>query len=312
MQNKSSFRMDFSSKKQDGTLAVLAIGNSFSASAFRHLHGLVSSIYGHVIRFDCANIPGCSLERHCEENERAERDRAYVPPYCYANGKRTLREFLEADRWDVVTFNQASRLSCQYDTWHPHFDRLVALVRKYAPQAKIMLQQTWAYRADSSCFDPANPSWWRMDQAEMFCRIEAVYARISAETGFRVIPAGKAIQLARETQPEKFRSPDPAVVRRLRYPDLPDQRGSFIKGYSWVEDGKGGHVLDADFNHLNARGEYLQACVWFAGLFGRNPDETAAYEPQGISAGDARFLREVARKVVSGYQLQFDSLYLFA
>lgn len=104
MQNKSSARMDCSSKKQDASLAALAIGNSFSASAFFHLPELVRAIpgCGYEFRYECVNIGGCSLESHCEENDRAERDRAYVPPYCFANGKRTLREFLEADRWDVV------------------------------------------------------------------------------------------------------------------------------------------------------------------------------------------------------------------
>ena len=55
--------------------------------------------------------------------------------------------------------------------------------------------------------------------------------------------------------------------------------------------------LRKDPNHLNIRGKYLQACVWFAFLYGKSPEETAKYfQPEEIGNTDAAFLRAMAEK----------------
>jgi len=49
-----------------------------------------------------------------------------------------------------------------------------------------------------------------------------------------------------------------------------------------------------DFAHLNARGHYLQACVWLGFLFKVDP-VTFSYRPESLSESDAKLMRECAR-----------------
>jgi hypothetical protein len=49
----------------------------------------------------------------------------------------------------VVTLQQASHLSFQYDTYTPYLSNLAAFVRQHAPTARIMIHQTWAYEDGS-------------------------------------------------------------------------------------------------------------------------------------------------------------------
>ena len=55
--------------------------------------------------------------------------------------------------------------------------------------------------------------------------------------------------------------------------------------------------LCKDLVHLNIRGEYLQACLWFAFLYGKSPEETIQYFlPKEIGNSDAAFLRSMAEQ----------------
>ena len=82
------------------------------------------------------------------------------------------------------------------------------------------------------------------------------------------------------------------------WPDLPSQAGDPVGNISWGKDAADGELhLRKDPNHLNIRGKYLQACVWFAFLYGKSPEETAKYfQPEEIGNSDAAFLRAMAEK----------------
>ena len=49
--------------------------------------------------------------------------------------------------------------------------------------------------------------------------------------------------------------------------------------------------------HLNRRGEYLQACLWYAFFFDK-PTSEIKFVPEGITPEDAAFLRDVAQKAL--------------
>ena len=49
--------------------------------------------------------------------------------------------------------------------------------------------------------------------------------------------------------------------------------------------------------HLNDRGRYLQACVWY-GFFFDKPTSEIKFVPEGITEEDAAFLRATAQKVL--------------
>ena len=70
--------------------------------------------------------------------------------------------------------------------------------------------------------------------------------------------------------------------------------------YEWKQGRKGKQKdweeikLRCDFSHFNARGHYLQACVWLGFLFNVDP-ATFTYRPKGLPEADAKLMRECAR-----------------
>lgn len=128
---------------------ILSIGNSFSQDAQRYLHQIAKA---DGIDIRCFNlcIGGCSLSQHYQ-NMLSE-ERAYT---LEMNGSSTgfhvsLKESLLNREWDVITVQQVSSQSPNYDTYQPYLDRLVEYIRKFAPKAKIAIHQTWAYEQGSA------------------------------------------------------------------------------------------------------------------------------------------------------------------
>ncbi|MFA7230469.1 MAG: DUF4886 domain-containing protein, partial [Victivallaceae bacterium] len=78
--------------------------------------------------------------------------------------------------------------------------------------------------------------------------------------------------------------------------------GDVVGNIWWRKNAESGEMeLARDTIHLNKRGEYLQACVWFAFLYER-PVSEIGYVPEMISASDASFLREMAQNAVNGFK----------
>lgn len=127
---------------------ILAIGNSFSTDATRYLYDFAKAA-GKDVTVVSLYIGGCSLERHYRNMLSGER--AYQLEF---NGHRTgfnvsLSEALLNRAWDVVTVQQSSPMSVDYDTYQPYLNELVAYVRRCAPKAKLYVHETWAYEQDS-------------------------------------------------------------------------------------------------------------------------------------------------------------------
>src|SRR5512133_3655808 len=91
------------------TLKLRVIGNSFSVNATEYLDELAAE-GGHNLLIGKAEIGGCSLQKHWQLAELAEKnpDDPMSRPY---RGK-SLRTVLGEEEWDVVTFQQVSTLSC--------------------------------------------------------------------------------------------------------------------------------------------------------------------------------------------------------
>ena len=178
-------------------LKVLMIGNSFSICNLKQMPSVAASMG---LKLDLASlfIGGCSLERHWN-NVIAASTNATFKPYRFdrtvdgtkvvVKGKANIPDALVLDKWDVVTIQQASHFSWQPATYHPFGDNLVAKIRELAPQAKIVIQETWSY-----------PPWDRrlkkfgFGQAEMYARLHAAYAAFAARHGLDVIPVGTAAE----------------------------------------------------------------------------------------------------------------------
>ena len=127
---------------------ILSIGNSFSQDAQRYLHRLAKHD-GIDMKTVNLYIGGCPLRRHYLNmlDDTAAYDFEF-------NGEATgikvsLRQALASDEWDVVTLQQASPLSGQYETYEPYIEELAAYVRRYCPHARLLIHQTWAYEDGS-------------------------------------------------------------------------------------------------------------------------------------------------------------------
>ena len=80
------------------------------------------------------------------------------------------------------------------------------------------------------------------------------------------------------------------------------QPGSLIRGWVWRKKRKTGKLEHRnDTIHLNERGEYLQACVWYGFLFDKSPAEIK-YEGRSLEKDDAAMLRECAAKALKEYK----------
>ena len=286
-------------------LRILTIGNSFSICLGKDLPSLAASIPGCDLQLTSAYIGGCSLERHwnnvveTEENPSARQYGVDTWATTIGNGiayvstRGSINELIAQDVWDVITIQQASHFSWDYATYQPFADNLVAHVRAHAPHAELRIQQTWAYRADDPRLQPGGE--WGFDQAGMHARLTEAYRALAEHTGFAVIPTGRAVALTRERETAPFAVPAAETLAALRWPDLPPQAGDVVGRYSgWRKNAETGELeIAADRIHLNRRGEYLQACVWFGALFGRDiPGD--AYIPGDIGRADALFLRQCA------------------
>ena len=276
------------------SLRILTIGNSFTDSLTACFPQVAASA-GCALRLDRANFGGCELRRHWSYMEAEE---AFADCRIYQGGSRKLRRILADEPWDVVTIQQASHESWRPETFQPYADRIAAYVRRHAPGAELVIQQTWSYRSDDPRLLPGGE--WGIDQEEMYRRLTENYRRLAQNLGVRMIPTGDAVQLARRAQGDRAFCPYPQeLLQTLRWPDLPPQAGAVVGRCFWERD-EGGHWrLRRDLIHLNCRGQYLQACVWFAFLFER-PVAEITWVSENLDVDDAAFLRAVAAAAVAG------------
>ena len=315
------------------SLKVLSIGNSFSISAGEFFPNFVLAS-GNAVKFVSACIGGCSFERHAECLKQCDADPS-LKPYDYsvwynAAGKiikdwipsGSVNQMLKDDNFDIVTIQQASHFSWRPETYQPFADELIARIRKEQPQAEIMIQQTWSYRSQDRRFNAE----WPVDQTGMFEHLDNAYRLLAEHTGFRRIPTGLAVQIARTKSPVKFQKISAEELVEYRWPDLPRQNGDVVGSMGWIKNEEGTLVITQDNIHLNRRGQYLQAAVWYGAMYGTDPRkvvwsprstgephfEFAAGNPVNVPWGDsiiddkdAEFLRECAFEalVQEGYKL---------
>ena len=191
-------------------LKVLMIGNSFSISCTRQLPQ-VAGANGHRLDLASLFIGGCSLERHWRNVEAAATNAAFRPyrfdrfvdGRCVVEkGAANIPDALAMDKWDVVTLQQSSHFSWDPATYQPWGDNLVAKIRALAPQAKILVQETWSY-----------PPWDRrlgkfgFDQVEMYARLHDAYGAFAKKYGFGIIPVGTAAEICADRN-ALFTKPD--------------------------------------------------------------------------------------------------------
>ena len=285
-------------------IKVLMIGNSFTASVMRETPALAKA-EGLALDIVQCGIGGCPLDKHWANVEKA--GKKDFKPYSISASissdperkfphQANVTDMLVAEKWDIVTIQQASGKSAFYDTYEPYAGNLIAKIRELAPQAEIVIQETWSYAPYERRL-----ATWKMNPAQMHASLQKAYAQLAAKYGLRTIPTGDAVQLFRERRPVEYGTLlTRAEIAALKKPETIDLHGDVTGSATWRQGRKGRQKdweevkLRPDFAHLNARGNYLQACVWLGFLFKVDP-VAFSYRPEFLSEADAKLMRECAR-----------------
>ncbi|MGN0846513.1 MAG: DUF4886 domain-containing protein [Kiritimatiellia bacterium] len=293
-------------KKETKSLKVLMIGNSFSICLLNEMPNVAKAMD---LDLDLCSlyIGGCSLERHWRNVCQPE-TAPYLVGWSYGGVRQApgavvasilktserknnrtgkmetfkggnIPAALKADRWDVVTIQQASHESWKPESYHPFGDDLVKTIRELAPQAKIVVQETWSYTP----WDKRLAK-WGIDQNEMYAKLHAAYAAFAKPYGFDVIPVGTAVQAWRRELPVAYTE---------------NSFGGDVCGSAKFVQKDGTWTPKGDVFHFNADGHYLQALVWTAKLF--DVDVTKCpYAPARLKGAKAELMKKVAMEAVRG------------
>jgi hypothetical protein len=287
-------KQDAAPKSGAKTVRLLTIGNSFSANATKYL-GDLAKAGSHTLIHRPIVVGGAPLELHAGKmlaNEKDPQDKAGL----YTNG-RGLKQELQADKWNFVTIQQASIKSHDLATYQPFATQLRDYVRLHAPQAELLMHQTWEYRVDDPRFTkPSDKPGEPKTQDEMYRSLTAAYTTVAGQLGVRLLPVGDAFHLA-DTDARWGFKPVSFDAKSAQAPTLPDQTHSLHMGWQWKEkDGK--KTLGMDGHHASVAGQYLGACVWYEVLFGESA-VGSAFVPKEIDPAYARFLQETAHRVAA-------------
>ena len=183
-------------------MKLLSIGNSFSQDAQKWLNQ-ISKDGGKEIYAVNLYIGGCPLKAHWENFLSDE------PLYdLEINGEKVrninLSEALKMEKWDVITLQQASPVSGKPQSYIPYLPKLAENVRRICPEAKLYIQQTWAYE----CVQIKETLIERFEriycsnQKEMYRRLCDAYEMASKLIGAPLIPVGDVIQRLRDCTAE--------------------------------------------------------------------------------------------------------------
>ena len=276
------------------TVRLLTVGNSFSHNAVHYL-GDLAKAGGDTLVLKEDIVGGSSMEVHWQKVQAFEKDPADKLGR-YSGGK-SLKEDLTSGHWDVVTFQQASIKSHDLATYHPFAKELSDFIRHNAPNAKLVLHETWEYRVDDARFSAKSPKAGEpRTQDEMYQGLSSAYATVAKELNVPRLPVGDAFHLANH-DPKWGYHPVPFNSKTAKEGELPDQTHSLNVGWKWKPGKDGKPALSMDGHHASTAGEYLGACVWYEGLFNKSV-ENNTFVPPGLDPADAAYLRGVAHKAV--------------
>jgi hypothetical protein len=174
-------------------MKVLAIGNSFSQDAMRYLHDIALADNVELLATNLY-IGGCSLETHWNNALADEAAYSHEINGTSTDNMISIKEALTKEDWDFVTMQQASLFSFDYCTYQPYLKNLSDYVKQYAPGAKQLIHQTWAYEQGSEMLREVAGY---QEQLKMFCDLKAAYNQAAADLGgLQIIPGGESFQIA--------------------------------------------------------------------------------------------------------------------
>lgn len=188
--------------EHEKAIKILTIGNSFSNDSTYYLYDIAKSAG---INLVVANLhfSGATFENHwknASSNLKAYTYYKWSPSGAEAESGITMADAVLDEKWDYITFQQASKNSGIYSTFQPYLNNLESYVRKLAtnPDVKFALNMTWAYSSGSN---HENYESYGHNQLTMYTSILNAYRQASEETGIKiVIPSATSVQNARTNE----------------------------------------------------------------------------------------------------------------
>jgi hypothetical protein len=109
------------------------------------------------------------------------------------NRYRTIAEVLNEEKWDYITFQQASWLSGDEKTYIPYFDELYHFVKERS-DATLLIHETWAYEEGSDTLASTEMAFFEMQQ-----KLSAGYRRAADANHTLLAPVGHVFAASRKT-----------------------------------------------------------------------------------------------------------------
>ena len=220
-------------------MKILAIGNSFSEDGTRYLYEIAKAAK---VKMKVVNlvIGGCPLRLHYVNS--VENNRAYgMQINGMASGfKVSIREALLSDEWDVVTIQQASEVSINYDTYQPYLQYMEEHIRLYAPNAKLYLQETWAY--EDGCQRLCETMKYSKTE-DMLADVRAAYHKAAEDIkADGIIPSGEVMY-------ELFKRGAGNIYRDSSHVSL--GLGRYALGLTWFATLTGKDIMNNPFDDLD-------------------------------------------------------------
>lgn len=181
---------------------ILFIGNSFSVDTGTYMHQIAKAI-GEDIYVAVLHIGGCPISKHYHHilNNTQEYE-------IFINGEKnpskinaTIFDGLNLqDKWDIISFQQWSYLSCDVKSYFPELTLLAEKVQELKP-AQFVINETWSYGKD---YYHEKYGEKPLDQEAMTRDVVNAYHEASKITGFPLIPVGEYIAKGREAYGDIF------------------------------------------------------------------------------------------------------------
>lgn len=217
---------------------ILSIGNSFSQDAQRYLHQIARAD-GYDLRCFNLYIGGCPLSYHFR-NMLSEEKNYTLEMNGFSTGFRfSLKEALLSRDWDVITLQQVSSQSFDYETYQPYLNQLADYVRALVPKAKIAIHQTWGYSDDSPRIGDLNYK----NHEEMFQDVKSAYDKAAKEINADLLlPSGQVLC-------DLLATGIPSVHRDCHHISL--GLGRYAAGLMWYRTLTGNSILNNSFSDFD-------------------------------------------------------------
>lgn len=238
---------------------ILVIGDNQSFYATRYLHDIAAANGERMYVVALVNWCDFTVEGH----HRAIMFGNLKKSEFTFNGMRTPIEYSVADalalkKWDYIVIQPGQREGPEYEAYAPYIGKICEKLHDFAPAAKILLNEPWAYAENSNTL---KNTMGYTSQAEMIGDIEETCNKIYEENGeglYGIIPSCESLRLACESGLFPYENQSE-----------PSDAGKYLLGLVWYQifskkQIKSNRFRDFDTEIDEATVDTVKACAYDA------------------------------------------------